>query len=308
MNLVQSFTVGRARCHCLYGGLQRLDGGAMFGAVPKPLWERRAPPDDRNRIPLAMRCLLVEHEDGPVLVDTALGNKENSKFLGIYGVENSGEVGATVLDDAIAKTGFTASDIKHVINTHLHFDHAGGNTRLDAADAAGRQPLNRSTAQPPVLAFPHASYVVQKGELAFARRRNERTQASYLPPNFEPVAEAGRWRLVDGAAEVLPGISVLPTPGHVPFHQSILVESGGQAVCFVGDLIPTVAHLPLPWIMGYDLEPLRTLESKRWLLERAAAEGWVLVFEHEPGAAVGTVEKEDKAYGFRPLDTLSARP
>jgi glyoxylase-like metal-dependent hydrolase (beta-lactamase superfamily II) len=278
----------------------------MFGVVPKPLWERRAPPDDRNRIPLAMRCLLVEHDDGPVLMDTALGNKEGSKFLDIYGVENSGEVGATVLDDAVVQTGFTALDIKYVINTHLHFDHAGGNTVIQVA--GGHQPLNRSSAQPPVLAFPNATYVVQRGELEFARKRNERTQASYLPPNFEPVAEAGRWRLVDGAAEVLPGVSVLPTPGHVPFHQSILVQSDGEAVCLVGDVIPTVAHLPLPWIMGYDLEPLRTLESKRWLLERAAAEGWVLVFEHEPGAAVGTVEKEDKGYGFRPLDTLSARP
>ena len=268
----------------------------MFGVVPKPLWERRAPPDDRNRIPLAMRCLLVEHDDGPVLVDTALGNKENPKFLDIYGVENLGKSGATVLDDAIVATGFTTSDIKYVINTHLHFDHAGGNTVIVGAD------------QPPVLAFPNARYVVQKGDLEFARKRNERTQASYLPPNFEPVAEAGCWRLVDGAAEVLPGVSVLPTPGHVPFHQSILVRSDGEAVCFLGDLIPTVAHLPLPWIMGYDLEPLRTLESKRWLLERAAAEGWVLVFEHEPDAAVGRVEKQDKVYGFRPLDTPSPRP
>jgi glyoxylase-like metal-dependent hydrolase (beta-lactamase superfamily II) len=246
-----------------------------------------------------MRCLLVEHDDGLVLVDTALGNKENPKFLGIYGVENSGEIGATILDDAIVKTGFTASDIKYVINTHLHFDHAGGNTRVETTLGTG--------VHPPVLGFPNATYVVQKGDLEFARKRNERTQASYLHPNFEPVAEAGRWRLVDGAAEVLPGISVLPTPGHVPFHQSILVQSGGEAVCFVGDLIPTVAHLPLPWIMGYDLEPLRTLESKRWFLERAAAEGWVLVFQHEPGAAVGRVEKQEKLYGFRPLDTPSPR-
>lgn len=155
-------------------------------------------------------------------------------------------------------------------------------------------------AQPPVLAFPNATYFVQKGELEFARRRNERIQASYLPPNFEPVARAGRWRLLEGAEEVLPGISVLPTPGHVPFHQSVVIRSGGETGCFVGDLIPMVAHLPLPWIMGYDLEPLVTLESKRWFLERAAAEGWRLVFEHEPGDAVGTVRKEEKGYVFLP--------
>jgi glyoxylase-like metal-dependent hydrolase (beta-lactamase superfamily II) len=262
----------------------------MFGVVPKPLWERRAPPDERNRIPLALRSLLVEHDDGLLLVDTGVGNKENSKFVDIYGVENGGKNGPTVLDDSIVATGFSVSDIKYVINTHLHFDHAGGNT----------------AAPGPVLAFPNATYIVQKGELEFAGRRNERIQASYLPPNFEPVARADRWRLVEGAVEVVPGVRVVPTPGHVPFHQSVLIESGGERACFVADLIPTVAHLPLPWIMGYDLEPLVTLETKRWFLERAAADGWLLVFEHEPGLAVGRVVPEEKGYGFRPLDTVPA--
>jgi glyoxylase-like metal-dependent hydrolase (beta-lactamase superfamily II) len=147
---------------------------------------------------------------------------------------------------------------------------------------------------------------VQAGELEFAGRRNERIQASYLPPNYEPVARADRWRLVEGAVEVVPGVRVVPTPGHVPFHQSVLIESGGERACFVADLIPTVAHLPLPWIMGYDLEPLVTLETKRWFLERAAADGWLLVFEHEPGLAVGRVVPEEKGYGFRPLDTVPA--
>jgi glyoxylase-like metal-dependent hydrolase (beta-lactamase superfamily II) len=283
----------------------------MFGVVPKPLWERRAAPDHRNRIPLALRCLLVEHDNGLVLVDTGLGNKENEKFVDIYGVENAGKTGPTLLDDAIVQLGFTSLEIKYVINTHLHFDHAGGNTVVPAAEGVRGgvvEPPNRPTAQPPVLSFPNAPYVVQKEELAFARRRNERIQASYLPHNFEPVAQAGRWRLLDGPAEVLPGVSVLPTPGHVPFHQSVLVRNGGEAVCFVADLIPTVAHLPLPWVMGYDLEPLVTLETKRWFLERAAAEGWVLVFEHEPGPAVGRVEKEEKGYGFRALDTTQTPP
>jgi glyoxylase-like metal-dependent hydrolase (beta-lactamase superfamily II) len=291
----RTFMVGRLRCHCLNGGLQRLDGGAMFGVVPKPLWERRVPPDHRNRIPLALRCLLIEHDDGLVLVDTAVGNKENEKFIDIYGVENAGETGSTLLDDAIAEKGFTAAEVKYVINTHLHFDHAGGNTMVPTSELLGRP-----AAQPPVLAFPNATYLVQKGELDFARRRNERIQASYLPPNFEPVDRAGRWRLLEGAAQVLPGISVLPTPGHVPFHQSVVIQSGGETACFVGDLIPMVAHLPLPWIMGYDLEPMVTLESKRWFLERAAAQGWMLVFQHEPGDAVGTVRKDEKGYVFLP--------
>jgi len=309
MSLVQTFRIGALTCHALDAGTQRLDGGAMFGVVPKPLWERRAPPDERNRIPLALRCLLVEHEAGLVLVDTGVGNKENDKFLDIYAVENHGVHGVTLLDDATASIGFTAHDIKYVINTHLHFDHAGGNTlirgeRAAIAGAAGGAGAAETAVE---LAFPNATYVVQRGELEFARHRNERTAASYLPPNFEPIAAAGRWRLVEGEQEVLPGIRVLPTPGHVPHHQSIVVESAGETACFIGDLIPTVAHLPLPWIMAYDLHPLVTLETKRRFLAGAERDGWVLIFEHEPGPGVGRVGLGKHGYEFLALDTPVGR-
>jgi len=294
MTLVQTFRVGRLLCHALHAGRLRLDGGAMFGVVPKPLWAKRTEPDERNRIPMAMRCLLIEHDHGLVLVDTGVGNKEDSKFLDIYAVENSSPCCPTLLEDAIAETGFSPLDVKYVINTHLHFDHAGGNTVVGAAG---------SEDAPVSLAFPDATYVVQKGELAFARTPNERTQASYLPPNFERVAAANRWHLVDGEADILPGIRVLPTPGHVPFHQSVVIEHGGETACFVGDLIPTVAHLPLAWIMGYDLEPLVTLETKRHFLTRAEVEGWLLILEHEAGPGVGHLVRDGKGVGFRPLDT-----
>ena len=276
-----SFKVGRLTCHALEGGRQRLDGGAMFGVVPKPLWQRRIPADDRNRIPLALRCLLVEHDDGLVLVDTGLGNKEDAKFKDIYGVVNEGKGGRTGLEDALAELGHAPEDVRWVINTHLHFDHAGGNTYREAGGAVR-------------LAFPRATYVVQKGELEFARHTNERTAASYLPPNFEPVT----FTLVSGEADPLPGIRCLPTPGHVPFHQSVLVESAGERVCFVADLVPTAAHLPLPWIMGYDLEPLVTLESKRRLYQRAEAEGWLLFFEHDPTVIAGRLGREGKGFGL----------
>jgi glyoxylase-like metal-dependent hydrolase (beta-lactamase superfamily II) len=285
--LARPFTVGGLRCHTLEGGRQRLDGGAMFGVVPRPLWQTRAAPDERHRIPLAMRCLLVEHPDGLVLVDTALGNKEDRKFLDIYGVENSGLEGATQLEDALASAGFLPTDVRWVINTHLHFDHAGGNTTLDP-ELEGDP---RRHVRP---AFPNATYVVQRGELEFARHTNERTRASYLPPNFEPVAAAHRWQTVEGDVEILPGISVRLTPGHVPFHQSVLVQDRGDTAAFVADLIPTIAHLPLPWIMGYDLEPLRTLESKRALLRDAVAGAWRLVFEHDPAVASGIAVAEGK--------------
>jgi glyoxylase-like metal-dependent hydrolase (beta-lactamase superfamily II) len=282
-----SFKVGRLTCHALEGGRQALDGGAMFGVVPKPLWQRRIPADDRNRIPLALRCLLIEHDDGLVLVDTGLGNKEDAKFKDIYGVVNEGKNGRTRLEDALAELGHAPDDVRCVINTHLHFDHAGGNTYREVGGAVR-------------LAFPRATYVVQKGELEFARHTNERTAASYLPPNFEPVA----FTLVSGEAEPLPGIRCLPTPGHVPFHQSVLVESAGERVCFLADLVPTAAHLPLPWIMGYDLEPLVTLESKRRLYQRAEAEAWLLFFEHDPTVIAGRLGRDGKAFAL--VDPLLA--
>lgn len=279
MTLVRSFTCGEFRCHALEGGIQRLDGGAMFGVVPKPLWERRIPPDERNRIPLAMRCLLVEHPDGLVLIDTAVGTKDDARFREIYGIENTGHRGESQLEDAILEAGHQPADVRFVINTHLHFDHAGGNTRLVPEPGASEE-----TARP---AFPGATYIVQRGELEFARKTNERTRASYLPANFEPVATSGKLRLLNGDQDILPGIHARLTPGHVPWHQAVLLESQGETTAFIADLIPTSAHLKLPWIMGYDLEPLRTLESKRTLLREAALEGWRLVFEHDPTVAWG---------------------
>jgi len=282
-----TFRVGRLTCHALEAGRQALDGGAMFGVVPKPLWQRRIPADERNRIPLALRCLLVEHDDGLVLVDTGLGNKEDEKFKDIYGVVNEGKDGRTQLEDSLAELGHAPADVRWVIDTHLHFDHAGGNTYRD--------PSGRVT-----LSFPKARYVVQRGELKFARHTNERTAASYLPPNFESVP----FTLIDGDAQPLPGIRCLPTPGHVPYHQSVLVESGGERVCFLADLVPTSAHLPLPWIMGYDLEPLVTLESKRRLYARAEAEGWLLFFGHDPAVVAGRLGRDGKAFAL--VDPLLA--
>jgi glyoxylase-like metal-dependent hydrolase (beta-lactamase superfamily II) len=272
--LVRTTGLGAVRLHALEAGLQRLDGGAMFGVVPKPLWEKRIPADSRNRIPLGLRCLLVEAPGALVLVDTGVGNKEDDKFHEIYGIENAGE--PTRLEAAIRAAGHEPEDVDIVISTHLHFDHAGGNT---VRDPDGR-------IRP---AFPRARYVVQRREYEFARLRNERIRASYMPENYEPIADAGLWDFVDGEAEIVPGVSVLPTPGHTPHHQSVIVRSEGRTACFLADLVPTAAHLPLPWIMGYDLEPLVTLETKRTVLYRALQEDWLLVFEHDPAVPWGTL-------------------
>jgi glyoxylase-like metal-dependent hydrolase (beta-lactamase superfamily II) len=270
--LVRSRDLGRFRVHALEAGLQRLDGGAMFGVVPRPLWERKIPPDEKNRIPLALRCLLVETPGELVLVETGIGNKESEKFRGIYGVEADAPADYPDAPDrlqaAIRAAGFSPDDVTRVVDTHLHFDHAGGNT---FADASGEVHLS----------FPRARYSVQRGEWEYAHWANERTQASYLPHNFDPVHVAGRLDLLEGEVEIVPGISTLLTPGHTPHHQSILVRSGDETACFLADVIPTMAHLPLPWIMGYDVEPLVTLESKRALLRRATAERWLLVSTHD---------------------------
>jgi len=276
-----TFAIGRLKAHALEAGRLRLDGGAMFGVVPKPLWERRAPADERNRIRLAMRCLLLEHPDGLVLIDTGLGNKDSDKFKDIYGVENAGADGRTALEDALASVGFSPEDVRWVINTHLHFDHAGGDTWVDPSGAVR-------------LTFPRARHVVQRGELEFATHTNERTAGSYLPPNFASVD----FTLLDGEREVLPGIRCLPTPGHVPYHQSILIESGGERLCYLADLVPTSAHLPLAWIMGYDVQPLVTLESRRAIYGRAEAEGWRLFFEHDPAVIEGRLAKDGKGFAL----------
>jgi glyoxylase-like metal-dependent hydrolase (beta-lactamase superfamily II) len=285
--LVRTRVLGDFRIHALDGGMQRLDGGAMFGVVPKPLWERRIAADERNRIPLALRCLLVETSDELVLIDNGAGNKESEKFRDIYGIDNApaarsdGRFHPTRLEDALEAAGHRAEDVGIVIDTHLHFDHCGGNTFRDAYGQVR-------------LSFPNATYYVQRGDWEFAHWRNERTQASYLAHNFDPVHAAGRFRFLDADQEIVPGVRVIRTPGHVPHHQSVLVESAGQAACFLADLVPTSAHLPLPWIMGYDVEPLVTLETKRALLGEARREGWLLVFEHDPEVAWGRLDPSDE--------------
>ena len=281
--LVETLTVGRLRVHAIQAGGQKLDGGAMFGIVPKPLWERRIPPDDRNRIQLGMRCLAIEHDSGIVLVDTGSGNKETAKFHEIYGIENAGASGRTLLEDGLAQVGVRPEDVAIVIDTHLHFDHAGGNTYVDPEGVVQ-------------LSFPNARYVVQRGEWVYATHTNERTAGSYFPHNFAPVIAANRFELVDGEREIVRGIRVIPTPGHTPFHQSVLIESDGETAFYPADLVPTASHLPLAWIMGYDVEPLVTLETKRAMLGKAAREGWLVIFEHDATVASGRVKADGKGF------------
>lgn len=284
--LSRSTIVGSIRVHAIEAGVQQLDGGAMFGVVPKPLWERRIPADPRNRIPLALRCLLVEAPGALVLIDTGVGNKYGDKFGDIYGISNAGD--PTRLEDGIRHAGFDPGDVDIVLNTHLHFDHAGGNTMVD--DDGRITP-----------SFPRARYQVHLGELEFAHTRNERIRASYLRENIDPITDAGLWSLIEGDdVMVTEGVEIVRTPGHTPYHHSVLIRSDDDTACFLADVCPTSAHVPLPWIMGYDLEPLKTLETKRGLWARALDEAWLLIFEHDPRVPWGRLDPG--ADGHRLLD------
>jgi len=229
----------------------------------------------------------VETPNLLVLVDSGIGNKEEERFRDIYGVDNEGN--PTRLEDGLRRLGFEPADVDLVVSTHLHFDHAGGNT-LRTPDGSV------------VPAFPNARYVVQKGELAFAQSPNERVRASYMSKNFLPLAEAGRVDTVEGATQIAPGMSLLPTPGHTPFHQSIVLDGGGERAVFLADLCPTSAHLPLPWIMGYDLEPLVTLETKKALWETVREEGWILIFQHDVHVPWGRMDHRDEKVILNPIE------
>ena len=254
-------------------GRFRLDGGAMFGVVPKVLWEKCCQPDEQNRITLGLNCLLIRTGRKNILVDTGLGDKEDAKFQEMFAVER-----IPTLRDSLKMHGLVPEDIQMVVNTHLHFDHAGGNTVRENGAI--------------VPTFPRAKYFVQRGEYEDAARANERTRASYRRENFTPVAHVDQWEFMDGETELVPGVSVVVTEGHTRHHQSIKIESEGQIAFYLGDLIPTVSHLPLAYIMGYDLYPLQTLETKRWVLDRALSENWLLVFEHDPRVLMGRVRKD----------------
>ena len=284
--LLQTMTLGNWTTHLIQTGTQQLDGGAMFGIVPKPLWSRRVTPDDRNRIPLGMRTMLIEHESGLILVDAGVGNKEPDKFYDIYEMEPRGAAGFSQLEAGIRAAGHAPADVRLVINTHLHFDHAGGNTSRDATGQV-------------VPSFPNARYVVQRGEYDYATHTNERTAGSYFPHSFVPLAEAGLFDLVEGEVEIVRGIHLRRTPGHTPHHQSVFLD-GPVPALYLADVMPTTHHLPLAWIMGYDVEPLVTLESKRRLLADALAGQWTLVFEHDVAVATGKVALEGKGYVLVP--------
>ncbi len=247
----------------LTDGTLRLDGGAMFGVVPKPMWEKKARADERNRILLAMNCLLIRAAGKTILVETGAGDKWDAKHRDIYAFE-----GSPRLPEQLAQHGVRPQDVDIVINTHLHFDHCGWDSRI--VDGKMRP------------TFPNAKYVVQKKDFEHAKSPTERDRASYQFENFMPVEEARQWQLIEGEQQIVPGVSVFPAPGHTPAMQCVKLEGGDKTAIFLADLVPMTAHLPLAWIMGFDLYPLTTLENKKKVLPQIEKNGWLALFAHDP--------------------------
>lgn len=271
---VKRLTLGDLQLTMLHDGPFRLDGGAMFGVVPRVLWEKKAPADDRNRIQLAMRPLLVEAAWGRMIVDCGAGDKMSAKEQDIYGLDRS-----HALDQALASVGLTADDIQIALATHLHFDHFGGATAREHGMLRPR--------------FRKARYVIRGAEWQDATHPHDRNRASYLPDDFVPLEPAGVVDFYDGDRVIRPGVRVVRTGGHTGQHQIVFLESGGRTAVFVADLIPTAAHLQDPWIMGYDLFPVETLAFKTRFIREAIEREYLIVFEHDPHIAAGYIREKD---------------
>ena len=256
-------------------GRFKLDGGAMFGVVPRAMWEKTDPPDDRNRIDMHMRHQKAGRSVLIILVDSGSGTKLDAKMVDIYEIE------CDPLRKVLEDHGIDPDSITDAIATHLHFDHGGGYTYYDESGELA-------------LTLPNAVHHVQRRQWDAATGPNEKDRASFYPENFLPIEKAGKLNLIDGESEILPGVRVVPTEGHTPGHQVVLFGEGEGTVMYCGDLIPLASHVNLPWIMAYDHFPLSTLEEKRDLLGQAVDGNWILFFEHDPSIAACRVTRNDK--------------
>jgi glyoxylase-like metal-dependent hydrolase (beta-lactamase superfamily II) len=272
--------LGDLEFHVLLDGYVSLDGGAMFGIIPKVMWEKKIPADGRNRVQLAMNCLLVHAGGKRILVETGIGAKMSAKLRDIYGVEGP------FLNDRLKDYGLDPSEIDVVINTHLHFDHCGGNTRVEKDKI--------------VAAYPNAKYVVQRGEFEHAKHPNERDRASYILENYESLPTA-KLALLEADRAIAPGVELIRVPGHTANMQCVKLTGGGKTAFFLADLVPTTAHLPLPWTMGFDLYPVTTLENKKKWIPELLKEGWIALFCHDTTTQAGHIRERAGHWEAEPV-------
>ncbi len=259
-------TFGDFELHLLSDGEFKLDGGAMFGIIPKPLWTRERAADERNRMTLACHCPLIRAGKEVVLVDCGLGRKWNEKQRDIYAIDPRPQ-----LIEELAGVGLKPSDITILIHSHLHLDHAGWNTQLNS----------RGELEP---VFVNARHLVERRELETARRPNEIQRGTYLAENIAPIDAGAGWEVFDDACEPVPGVSVFRTGGHTAGHCGVRIESGERRALFIGEMMPTTAHRHLPWIMAYDLFPLETLEQKRRLIKECVEKETLVLMNHDANA------------------------
>jgi len=259
--------------HVVSGGKYWLDGGTMYGVIPKVLWEKTSPADKQNRVELETNCPLIQVEDKWVLLDTGCGNKFGEKEQAIYRFDNKQGIVSS-----LKEFGLEPKDIDYVIPTHLHFDHIGGGTSYDDSGKC-------------VPTFPNARYIFQSGEWEAAMSNVGVMKRTYLKENLLPLEEAKVIEFVDGNKEILPGVKVIKTGGHTRDHQIVQLETKGKKAVFLGDLVPTTSHLPYPWIMAYDLFPMETLQLKQELLKKVVAEKWLVLWDHDPQVPAGYVSE-----------------
>ena len=253
----------------------------MFGVIPKPMWEKKIPADARNRISLAMNCLLVRAGGKTILVETGAGDKWDAKHRDIFALDGPH------LTEQLRHYGVHPHEIDIVINTHLHFDHCGGNTRVEKDKV--------------ISAFPNARYVVQRGEYEHAKNPTERDRASYIPQNYLPVEQAGKWSLLVDDRAIAPGVELIRVPGHTANMQCVKLSGGDKTAFFFADLVPTTAHLGLPWIMGFDLYPMTTLENKKKWIPEVIREGWIALFAHDPKVPAAYLRERDGNWEAEPF-------
>ena len=270
--------IGKYQIYLLNSGYLALDGGAMFGIIPKPLWEKTNPSDTSNRIKLVTRNLLLVAGKRKILIDTGMGKKWDEKSKSIYDIDQE----SFSIKSELKKLDLNESDITDVLLTHLHFDHTGGSTKLEN--------------DKPVPAFPNAKYFVQKKNYDWAINPSEKDRGSYIKDNFVPLINEGVLNFVEGETFFDDEIQFLVVNGHTFSQQLIKLSDSLNTLLFCGDLFPTASHIPVPYVMGYDLQPLVTLEEKKKILKKAVEENWKLIFEHDPVTAFGTVTNTEKGF------------
>jgi glyoxylase-like metal-dependent hydrolase (beta-lactamase superfamily II) len=282
--------IGNYTLHAVQTGLFRLDGGAMFGVVPKPLWAKSNPADERNRIDMCMRALLLVSDKRKILVDNGIGYKMNQKLNDIYGVDHS----EFTLEKGLYDAGLTKDDITDVILTHLHFDHAGGSTYLNDDNELK-------------LTFPNADYYLQKKHWEWANNPTERDRASFFPENFELIHREKHLNFIEGDYKFDDYIQFNVINGHTPFQQMVIVNDDDNTLLYPADLFPMASHIHIPYIMGYDLYPLTTLDEKKKYLPKISEENWIVFFEHDPFTETARVEKTDRGFKTVDVKNLSQR-